>query len=356
MASASRTLISWGEKKKGEEKGEQILPSSFPRIKLTCVRLEVIEWLPRYRREDFVKDLVAGVTVFILMIPQSMSYAILAGMPPIYGLYSSTFPVLVYFLLGGSRQLSMGPMAITSLVLASSCQPYGYAEGSPEYIQLALNLSLITGVIMYLVGLFQGGSMVNFLGPSVLTGFLTASATVIFVTQFKYLLGIPLPSSLLYMHEKIIHLLVNLPFTNVYDLVIGLSACIFLFAVKRGRQVYKPTKERMANRWFRLLYVLFDTAQFAILIIGGIVSYALTPVGATSPPFQIVGSLPAGLKAPSFQLYTDFTLILRLIPTGFAIALISFTGNMNLVYQALKSSPSYSFHCCFSLIPFCSIR
>ena len=186
---------------------------------------------------------------------------------------------------------------------------------------------MIAGIITYLMGLLQGGSMVNFLGPSVLTGFLTAAATVVFVTQFKYLLGIPLPSSLIYMHEKIIHLLVNLPFTNVYDLVIGLSACIFLFAVKRGRQVYKPTKERMANRWFRLLYVLFDTAQFAILIIGGIVSYALTPVGATSPPFQIVGSLPAGLKAPNFQLYTDFTLLLRLIPTGFAIALVSFTGN-----------------------------
>ena len=105
---------------------------------LTCVRFEIIEWFPSYRREDFVKDLVAGVTVFVLMIPAAMGYSILAGLPPIYGLYSATFPVLVYFLLGGSRQLSIGPMAIVSILLASSCQPYGYAEGSPEYIQLAL--------------------------------------------------------------------------------------------------------------------------------------------------------------------------------------------------------------------------
>ena len=311
----------------GQENNILKLPSLLQRIKLTCVRFEIIEWLPSYRRDDFVKDLVAGITVFMLMVPGGMSYAILAGMPPIYGLYSATFPVLVYFLLGGSRQLSMGPMAITSLVLASSCQPYGYAEGSPEYIQLAGNISIITGIIMYLVGLFQGGSMVNFLGPSVLTGFLTASASVIFFTQFKYLLGIPLPSSLLYMHEKIIHLLVNLPFTNVYDLVIGSLACMFLYAVKRVRQTYKPTKERMAKRWFRLLYVLSNAASFVVLIVGGIISYALTPAGATSPPFQIVGSLPAGLKAPDFHLYTDFTMLLRLIPTGFAVALISFTGN-----------------------------
>ena len=246
-------------------------------------------------------DLVAGVTVFILMIPQSISYGMLAGLPPVYGLYSATFPVLVYGLLGGSRQLSMGPMAITSLVLSSSCQPYGYTEGTAEYIQLAANISMITGVITYLVGLFQGGSMVNFLGPSVLTGFLTASASVIFVSQFKYLLGIPLPSSLFYMHEKIIHFLVNLPSTNLYDVFIGLFCCFFLYSVRLGRQMYKPTKERMAKRWFRVLFVLSNAASFFVLVFGGVISYALTPAGAIGPPFQIVGTLPAGLKMPDFH-------------------------------------------------------
>ena len=95
-----------------------------------------------------------------------------------YGLYTATVPIFVYFLLGSSRQLSTGPMTIPALVLNSSCLAFGYPEATDDYVQIALNITMLSGIISYLVGIFQGGSLVNFLGPSVLSGFLTASAMV----------------------------------------------------------------------------------------------------------------------------------------------------------------------------------
>jgi SulP family sulfate permease len=187
---------------------------------------------------------------------------------------------------------------------------------------------MITGIITYLVGMAKGGNLVNFLGPSVLNGFLTGASLVIFVTQFKYILGIKVPSSVLYMHEKVILLLVNLPKTNVYDVVIGVISFLFLYGVKHVRQTFKPTKERMEQRWFRWLYVLSNAASFFALILGAVACYVIAagmPDG--KPPLQIVGSIPAGILAPNFHLYTDFNMLLRLVPSGCAIGLISFTGN-----------------------------
>eukprot|EP01031_Cornospumella_fuschlensis_P002744 gene2744-3437_t len=119
--------------------------------KFPCAMLKVpiLDWLQEYSREKFYSDFTAGVTVFVFMVPQGMAYAMLAGMPPVYGLYSSIVPLYLYAMLGTSRQLSIGPMAITSLLLGVSCQKFGFDDGSPEYIQIAMNVSMLVGLITF---------------------------------------------------------------------------------------------------------------------------------------------------------------------------------------------------------------
>ena len=146
------------------------------------------------------------------------------------------------------------------------------------------------------------------------------------MTQIKFLLGLKMPSSLLYMHEKLVWLFLNVPSTNAYSVTIGLSSCVFLYGVKHWRQTYKPTPERMAKRWYRWLSILSNAASFVVLIFGGVVGY-LTRRSSGDPPFPVIGAVPAGMKAPSFHFVSDFGLLLRMIPSGFAIALVSFTGN-----------------------------
>ena len=145
------------------------------------LKVPILKWFPKYTKSEFLQDLVAGLTVFVLLIPQGLSYAVLAGMPPVYGLYTATFPSFIYAILGTSKQLSMGPMAITSLLLASSVHALGYDENidSEEYINIALNISLFAGLYLFILGFFKLGVLVNFLSHSVLTGFVTASALLI---------------------------------------------------------------------------------------------------------------------------------------------------------------------------------
>jgi SulP family sulfate permease len=119
-----------------------------------------------------------------------MAYAVLAGMPPVYGLYTAIVPPLVYALLGTSRQLSLGPFAITSLLLNTTCaQLASYEDGSPEYVSLAMTISFCAGLITMVLGFLKMGLLTNFLSQSVLTGFITASACVIILSQIKYILG-----------------------------------------------------------------------------------------------------------------------------------------------------------------------
>ena len=162
-----------------------ILPWRFAPIKFP-----ITEWLPEYKWKEWAtNDFTAGFTVFVFLIPQGMAYALLAGMPPIYGLYSAIVPLYIYAILGTSRQLSLGPMAITSLLLNVTVQKYGYEEQSPEYIKLVMNLSLVVGLCIFALGILKLGALVNLISESVLTGFLTASALVIFLNQIKYIFG-----------------------------------------------------------------------------------------------------------------------------------------------------------------------
>jgi len=161
--------------------------------------LPIAGQLEDYGREKLTGDLSAGLTVGVMLIPQGMAYALIAGLPPIYGLYASLVPLVIYALFGTSRQLAVGPVAMVSLLVAAAVGPI--AGGDTQlYLGLALLLSLMVGLLQFGLGLARFGFLVNFLSHPVLAGFTSAAALIIGLSQLKHLLGISIERSH-YVHE-----------------------------------------------------------------------------------------------------------------------------------------------------------
>ena len=289
---------------------------------LAPLGLPIVDWLPQYNRSLLLSDASAGLTVFIFLIPQGMSYALLAGVPPIYGLYTAIVPLFLYAIFGSSRQLSMGPMAITSLLLSVSVQGLGLEEASTEYIQAILNVSMVVGVVVLLLGMFRLGALANLISQTVLTGFMTASALVIGLNQIKFIFGIPVPR-FDYTVQTIGYILTHLHQTNPAAITMGAICCILLYVVKVWRMNNKPTPERMKSVWFRIAVTAAKLASFFAILIGSFIAKALLDGGID---MEIVGSVPSGLLAPTFQPIPIQTAI-QLVPSSIAIAFVAFAGN-----------------------------
>jgi len=143
--------------------------------------LPFLLWMRQYKRAELPGDMIAGLTVATMLIPQSMAYALLAGLPPIVGLYTGILPVLVYGLLGSTRILTLGPTAITSVMILSSIG--GLAEpGSAQFYSFSLTLALMLGIVYLLMGLLRLGFVVNLLSQSVLEGYVNAAALIIAIS------------------------------------------------------------------------------------------------------------------------------------------------------------------------------
>ena len=153
-----------------------------------------LDWISSYKKTDFVKDLLAGITVGIVLVPQGMAYAMIAGLPPVHGLYASLFPVLVYALLGTSRKIAVGPVAMDSLLVAVGLGTLAIT-GVENYIKMVVVLALMVGVIQFLLGVLRMGFLVNFLSKPVISGFTSAAAIIIVFSQMKHLLGISVVGS-----------------------------------------------------------------------------------------------------------------------------------------------------------------
>lgn len=252
--------------------------------------LPILDWGARYDRESLTGDLVAAVIVTIMLIPQSLAYAMLAGLPPEVGIYASIAPLVAYALFGSSRVLAVGPVAVVSLMTASAIGQFA-TQGSPQYWEAAIVLAFLSGVLLLVLGLLRLGFFTNFLSHPVIAGFISASGLIIAASQFKYILGVKADGHNLF--ELLLALGRKLPQTNLVTLAIGLSALAFLFWVRKG---LKP-----------LLVRLGLSARMADLLAkaGPIAAIAATSIAVwgwklDASGVAIVGTIPSGL--PPFTL------------------------------------------------------
>ena len=189
----------------------------------------ILEWGAEYSGKTFVNDLITGVIVTMMLIPQSLAYAQLAGLPAEVGLYASIAPLILYAIFGTSRTLAVGPVAVGSLMTAAAVAPLA-AQGSPEYLGAAIALALISGLMLIVMGLLRLGFFANFLSHPVIAGFITASGVHIAVSQLGPLLGI-------HIHGETLFALVGSIVGSIGDIhlltaVIGIMSLIFLFWVR----------------------------------------------------------------------------------------------------------------------------
>jgi len=260
--------------------------------------LPALEWTKNYKSQYLKGDLSAGLTVGVMLIPQGMAYAMIAGLPPIYGLYASTIPLIIYALFGTSRQLAVGPVAMVSLLTAAGIG--NIAEGGTEtYIALAILLAFMVGSIQFLLGAFRLGFLVNFLSHPVISGFTSAAALIIGLSQLKHLLGVDIPRTH-HVHEIIMNAIEKASEVHLVSLGVGLGGIVLiLLARKINRAIPGP-----------LLAVVFGI--LAVYVFG------LTDTG-----IKIVGSVPDGLPSMSTPTISMASLQ-TLLPIALAISLVSF--------------------------------
>ena len=260
-------------------------------------------WLPKYRKKDLRGDLSAGLSVGIMLVPQGMAYAMLAGLPPIYGLYAATIPLLIYAVLGSSGQLSVGPVAMASLLVASALSEFVSTESASTLLEMAFLLTLMVGAIRLLMGVIGLGFLVNFLSAPVISGYTSAAALIIAFSQLKHLLGIKIPNSN-FVHEVIYNAAINIGSANLITITIGIAGIILLLALKSIKKHYK----------------IDIPAPLALVALSTLLVWSF---GLNQNGVAIVGTVPAGL--PMFIL-PKFSLdqIQQLLPAASTIAVVGY--------------------------------
>jgi len=258
----------------------------------------LLQWLPNYTKRWFYKDVLAGITVGIILIPQGMAYAMIAGLPPVYGLYASLVPIVVYAFLGTSRQLAVGPVVMDSLLVAAGLAPF-LIEGNENYVAMVLLLAFSVGAVQLILGLLRMGFLVNFLSKPVISGFTSAAALIIIFSQLKHLLGVSIENSN-HFHELLSNAALKLPETSLLDLAIGLGGIIVIVLLRKW------------NRKIPGILVVVFLAILAVYIL------KLPAMGV-----KIVGDIPTGL--PDFQLpKVTWENIYKIWPVALTLALVGY--------------------------------
>ena len=257
--------------------------------------LSLPAWLKTYQSQFIAGDITAGLIVTVMLIPQSLAYAMLAGLPPEIGLYASLLPMVAYALFGSSMTLAVGPVAVSSLMTASALMPLA-AQGSADYISLSILLALLSGLMLLVAGFLRLGFLAWFLSHPVISGYISGSAVLIAIGQLKYLLGLQFSSSGVLSSLK--NLAQHLHETNTTTALLGLSAVVFLLFARKYlgvllKQIGISAKSSdLLTKLAPMAVVIISTALVAI--------YGLDQTDKVS----IVGSIPAGLPSiglPSIQ-------------------------------------------------------
>ncbi len=265
---------------------------------LSVRALPILGWLRGYQRADLGPDLVAGLTTAVMLVPQAMGYALLAGLPPIQGLYASLAPLLLYALLGTSRHLAVGPVAMDSILVAGAVGAIA-TIGTENYVLVAAALAVMVGAIQAGLGFLRAGFLVNFLSRPVVAGFTAAAALIIAASQLGHLLGVELPRTH-HVHGVVWEAIQSASGWSWPTIAIGVSAIAVLVLCKK--------------RWPR-----FPAALFVVVT----TTVGVWALGLSTRGVAIVGEVPAGL--PGFRVpAVDSSILTQLIPAAATIALVSF--------------------------------
>ncbi|WP_374536114.1 SulP family inorganic anion transporter [Chitinimonas taiwanensis] len=280
-------------------------------------------WLRDYRRADFSHDLVASATLLVLLVPQGLAYALLAGLPPQAGLYASIAPVLVYALFGSSATLSVGPAALPSLMTATALAGLA-VPGSAAWIALAGAVALLSGLLRVVLAWLRFGFVANFLSQSVVGGFVAGSALLIVLSQSPQLFGLSAHGATAW--QIAVSLVQALPGYNPSALALSAAALILLLA---GKRWLRPLLQRLGLPAARA-----DLAAKAFPIVVVVLGGLAVQLGQL--PVRVVGALPSGLPPLSWPLI-DLAGLQAIWPAVLAIALVGFVDSYSLAQSlALK--------------------
>jgi len=275
----------------------------------------ILNWGLNYKREDLTGDLTAGIIVASLLIPQGMAYAMLAGLPPEVGLYASIFPQIVYACLGTASMLSVAPVAVDSLMVATAVSAIA-SENTPEYWGYALTLALMVGIIELLIGIFRLGFVANFLSQAVISGFISAAAILIGFSQVKHLLGIKIPQTESFL-STVTAIFKESPHLNGITLTLGIISLGILLYFNLGLGKYLQSKKIQES-----LIITITKSGPLILVIGSSLVVGLFHLDQLFG-VKVVGDIPKGF--PPFTLPNfDLNSIQLLGTSALAISLVGF--------------------------------
>lgn len=281
--------------------------------------IPMLEWASTYNSRLFTSDAVAAVIVTIMLIPQSLAYALLAGLPAEMGLYASILPLVAYAIFGTSKALAVGPVAVVSLMTAAAIANLGLT--SPTDIAIAaITLAFISGLILILMGILRLGFLANFLSHPVIAGFITASGILIATSQLKHILGVDAHGHTLI--ELLFSLIDHRDMINPITLLLGISTLAFLFWVRTG---LKPALLALGYKP-RAADILAKAGPVGAVVATTLVTYVFDLVNSD---VKIVGTVPVGLPpltAPSFSI----DLWGQLFMSGFLISIIGFVESVSV--------------------------
>ncbi len=281
--------------------------------------LPILEWARTYNGSVLTNDLVAAIIVTIMLIPQSLAYALLAGLPPVVGLYASILPLVAYAIFGTSRTLAVGPVAVVSLMTASAAGAVA-VQGTELYLEAAITLAALSGIMLAVLGFLRMGFLANLLSHPVISGFITASGILIATSQVKHILGVSAGGD--NWPEMLGGLAAAIDTINPWTLAIGIPATLFLFWVRKG---LKPSLVKLG-----LTPRTADIAAKAGPVIA-VVATILAAIGLDLEDrgVNLVGAIPQGL--PPFALpSTDLGLIGQLWVPALLISIIGFVESVSV--------------------------
>jgi SulP family sulfate permease len=278
--------------------------------------LPFLDWISQVRDPNVLRaDLIAGTTVALVLIPQSMAYAQLAGLPAYYGLYASFLPVIVASLWGSSAQLATGPVAVVSLLTASTLAAY-VTIGSDEFIAMAITLALLVGAVQFLLGLFRLGVIVNFLSHPVILGFTNAAALIIGLSQLNKIFGVDKPRSEHFVND-IYAVILQIPHTHIPTLIMGVTAIAIMWGLKK----YLPKIP-------------------GVLVAVTITTFASWLLNFQAHGGQVVGEIPEGLPSLSTP-QLSWEMAVKLLPSAFVISLVGFMEAISIAKAMASRSKQH---------------